>query len=263
MSRVRIPFVLMAVFVFVVQTWAGVASHVDETQEAGHAAFLFVYRPKPGAEALFEAAYRRHLDWHRRNSDPLPWYAWTVTSGPRVGLFVDGTFGIPFAALDRRVRPAEDAADLAETAGTFAEMVERRICRLRPGLSTATPIESGSPYAGTEALEILVAPGAERPFEDVLATATAAWKARAERPAYTTYQVVTGSELPAYLILLGRSGWAIYDHAEGSAWDLVLGASLDHGDRSARIRGLVRELRSETWTYRPDLTLLRGGVPAQ
>ncbi|HEX7085741.1 MAG TPA: hypothetical protein VF198_05220 [Vicinamibacterales bacterium] len=245
------------------QTWAGGAPPAGETQRQAQAAFLFVYRPKPGAEALFEQAYRRHLDWHRRNGDPLPWYAWYVTAGPRVGLFVDGTFGIPFGALDRRVRPAEDAADLAETAGAFGDPVDRRLYRLRPELSTATPIESGAPDPSVDVLEIVVTPGAERAFEGALASARNAWQRRPDRLAYTSYQLVTGGELPAYLILLGRTGWALYDRGEGSAWDLVLGESLDGERRSDRLRGVVREVRSETWTYRPDLTLRQGEATTQ
>jgi hypothetical protein len=62
-------------------------------------------------EDPFDAGYQKHLAWHRAHQDPLVWYGWTVTHGPRMGMFIDGTFGAPFAAFDQRVAPADDAKD--------------------------------------------------------------------------------------------------------------------------------------------------------
>src|SRR5258706_9722604 len=69
---------------------------------AGQAAFLFAYHLKPGMQASFDEGYRRHLAWHQGKRDTLVWYAWYVTSGERTGLFIDGSFGAPFAAFDQR-----------------------------------------------------------------------------------------------------------------------------------------------------------------
>jgi len=69
----------------------------------GNAAFLFAYYPKEGQQSNFENGYKQHLKWHEEKNDPLPWYGWNVISGDRPGLFIDGTFGISYEALDNRV----------------------------------------------------------------------------------------------------------------------------------------------------------------
>src|SRR5690606_1970520 len=81
----------------------------------GEAGMLYSYEPHPGERAGFDEGYRSHLEWHKANRDPLPWYGWDVIAGRRLGQFVDGTFGFAFEALDRRVDPAGDAADASRT----------------------------------------------------------------------------------------------------------------------------------------------------
>lgn len=248
----------VAVMAALVAPWAPAAAQQEPPAPSGPAAFLFVYRLKPGVgEDLFDQAYRRHLEWHRTHGDRLPWFAWYITGGPRVGLFVNGTFGVPFQALDQRVSPSEDAADLDQTAGAFADPVDRNVYRLRRDLSTATPLEARAPDASVDVLEVVVAPGGARAFEDALARAQRAWAQRDDRPSYTCYELVAGGELSSYLIMIGRRGWELYDRVPGSGLDLVFGSSLEVSRRELEgLQGRVVRVRSETWTYRPDLTLL-------
>ncbi|HEX7120375.1 MAG TPA: hypothetical protein VF212_16395, partial [Longimicrobiales bacterium] len=109
-------------------------------QSAG--AMLYTYRPHPGERASFDEGYRMHLEWHRTHGDSLPWYGWDVLAGRRKGQFVDGTFGIAFAALDRRVDPSGDAAHAALAFADHAEATGQWALRLRPELSTARPLEA-------------------------------------------------------------------------------------------------------------------------
>src|SRR5690606_41282554 len=84
----------------------------------GVAGMMFSYEAHAGERAKFDEGYRSHLEWHRTNRDPLPWYGWDVIAGRRLGQFVDGTFGIAFEALDRRAVPAGgDAAASSTLAG--------------------------------------------------------------------------------------------------------------------------------------------------
>src|SRR5688500_15061252 len=80
-------------------------AQADSLKDSGDAAHLFAYVPKDGDEARFDEGYRTHLDWHRDKRDPLVWYGWYVANGERVGMFIDGSFGAPFAAFDQRVDP--------------------------------------------------------------------------------------------------------------------------------------------------------------
>lgn len=152
---------------------------------------LFAYRPHPGERADFEAGYREHLDWHREKGDPLIWFGWDVIAGRRLGQFVDGTVGIPFVALDRRVDPAGDAAHAGRSFAPHAVPTARWAMRLRPELSTATPLERGSPTPLAQVVTYSVAPGERADFEGVLAAVRKDAAALGLLP-YTIYEMVVG-----------------------------------------------------------------------
>jgi hypothetical protein len=240
-------------------TKMGMRAQSSGAAAPGPAAFLFEYRLTPGNEARFEEGYRRHLDWHRRKNDPLPWYGWNVATGERLDVFIDGSFGVPFAAFDQRVEPAADAADFDQTAGAFAVPLSRRVYRLRTELSTALPLENRKPGATTDVLHVLVKPGSIGAFERALADLRAAGAQGSGRPAYTCYSLVVGGELPAYLLMVVRDGWRTFDAPSSSPVDLLTGGRPDaaHRDRIAdALRDGVRHILSETWSYRPDLSLV-------
>ena len=90
-------------------------------QQRAAGGFFFAYAPHD--RAMFEAGYRRHLEWHRAAGDSLAWFGWDVLVGPRPDVFVDGVFGTPFQALDVRVDPAGDQADAAVNVLAHAESV--------------------------------------------------------------------------------------------------------------------------------------------
>lgn len=235
-------------------SWAGDAQQPADPGRAarGSAAFLFTYRPKPGHEADFDEGYRRHLAWHARAGDPLAWYGWYVTAGERLGVFIDGSFGTTFGAFDARVDPAADAEDFARTAGPFADALSRSVYRLRRDLSTAEPLESRTPPAAFDVVHIVARAGQQPRIERTLS----ALKARAGReraaPRYAWYSLVVGGEQPSYLLLIPRERWADYDPESTPDVEVLLAALGD----------APRRAWSERWTYRPDLSLVRGaGTP--
>jgi hypothetical protein len=65
---------------------------------------IVVIQPKLGKAAEFQAGYKRHLEWHRRNRDPWQWYGWTFVLGDRLGQFMDGTFGHTSSELDVAIK---------------------------------------------------------------------------------------------------------------------------------------------------------------
>lgn len=213
-------------------------------------------------EARFDEAYRRHLEWHRQVKDPLPWYGWYVTTGERLGVFIDGSFGIRFAAFDQRVDPAADGADFAQTAGEFAEALCRSVYRVRPELSTAQPLEHHAPSASIEVTQVLVRPAGQQEFEHTLALLREAMSAAEKPPSYTWYQLVAGGEQPSYLLMVARGRWADYDTSPVAGIDLLAGALIEEDRRGEILTAIERSVMrtsSETWTYRPDMSL----VPAR
>lgn len=234
---------------------ASTACAQTSTRDSGDAAHLFAYRAQPGQQTQMEAGYRQHLQWHRQHRDPLVWYGWMVSDGPRMGMFVDGSFGAPFAAFDQRVDPQGDGADAQQHFSPHAEPVFRASYRLRRDLSSAFPLEQWAPTPRMEVTRYVVTPGQRARFEQAVRAANQALPSAA---AHTWYESVSGAE-SGYLLLIARQGWADYD-APADHLDALLARSRD--PQATRLRGeladLVQATQTETWEYRSDLSLIPG-----
>src|SRR6476660_1106439 len=106
------------------------------------AARITILAPKPGMQKDLEEGYKRHLEWHRSNADKWTWYGWIVTTGPRFGYLVDGTFDHEAADFDTPVSPAEDAADNAKNVFPYASVAGTAFYRMRPDLSRGTNLQA-------------------------------------------------------------------------------------------------------------------------
>lgn len=226
------------------------------TRDSGDAAHLFAYRAKPGHERAFDEGYRQHLAWHRQHGDPLVWYGWTVMDGPDAGLFVDGSFGAPFAAFDQRVDPAGDGADAAKHFSPHADPQFRASYRLRRELSSDVPLEQWRPTPRMQVTRYVIRAGARDRFEHAVQAARAALPAGA---AHTWYEAVTGTD-HIYLLLIARQGWADYD-GPADHLDALLARSShpQAAQQRAALADAVLAVSTESWEYRPDLSL----IPAQ
>lgn len=204
----------------------------------GQAAFLFAYDVDRGKQEAFETGYIAHLDWHAAHGDSLPWYGWYVTSGPRTGLFIDGTFGIPFEAMDRRVDPAGDGADMTAKVLPFARARIYSTLELWPEVSTARTLEDRRPTAALDAFTVTVAPANVAAFEAALSTESKG------RP-IAWYRTVSGGPAGSYLALAPRQAWA----------DLVQRPRNPLAPLG-KAAALVENMEIESWSYRPKLSRL-------
>ncbi|GGD41859.1 hypothetical protein [Pseudoxanthomonas indica] len=229
------------------------ASAQVSLRDSGDAAHLFAYRAQPGQQDAFDAGYRQHLAWHREHADPLVWYGWDVVDGPNAGMFVDGSFGAPFAAFDQRVDPAGDGADAARHFSPHAIPQYRASYRLRRDLSSAFPLEQWRPTARMEVTHYTVAPGSRALFEEAVALAKQNLPSGA---AHSWYELVSGGEA-GYLLLIARQGWADYDQPADHL-DALLARSKAPRAQALRqqLTGVVASARTETWEYRPDMSLM-------
>jgi hypothetical protein len=204
----------------------------------------FELRPRDGLAQQLDDGYRRHLDWHAGAGDRWPWYLWQVTNGERAGLYVDGTFGHLWADFDAAVNPAGDAADNAVNVEPFAARAANHTWRRRTDLEPATSdarreIETAPLVLRTE---YHVRPGAE----DALAEAMRRLRTAAGSHPYAVYELVSGGELPTYVLWVPVTTWA-----DAGAF----------ADRTASItRALAAtadRVRAELWRFRPDLSICR------
>ena len=81
---IKVKFYLLLLFL---STTLPVLSQ-DVKEVEGDAAFLFAYSVREGQMNNFVEGYKKHLQWHIDKKDPLPWSAWFVFTGNRLGLFI-------------------------------------------------------------------------------------------------------------------------------------------------------------------------------
>ena len=208
---------------------------------------LYAYQPHAGQRAQFDDGYRRHLGWHIERRDSLPWYGWDIIAGRRMDQFVDGTFGVRFEAIDRRVDPQGDAAHAAQTVTPYARATERWAVRVRRDLSTHTPLESREkPARLAQVVTYRVPPGMKAAFERILTNVRASAGANNLFP-FTTYETVAGSKDAEFTVMVWRSGMTSFDQPERDP-HFAITRALDGG--------LAQAVRSESelWQFRADLT---------
>jgi hypothetical protein len=207
----------------------------------GLAGALYRYEPNAGQQEAHAQAYRRHLEWHQIQNDPLDWYGWRVETGPRRGDFVDGTFGLPWSAFDARIKPAEDGADFAATAGPLARLTDHVYLEFLPECSRW---KNGSPAPILDVYTVEGRPGQGPRLEAFL---------RGSRDRVPGdrgwYRVVNGGTSPSYLVMIPRrdaSGWP-----DGERYWRQLSEI-----KGAALGTWIRGIRSESWRFLPDLSLL-------
>lgn len=231
-------------------------AQAEKTDAPKNAAFLFAYQPKAGMEGLFNEGYKRHLQWHREKRDPLIWYAWQVVIGQRLGLFIDGTFGLSFADFDARVEPGNDAADFTQTSAPFATPVYRHIYRLRPELSTAGRLEEKKPSRLVSVQHFQLRPGMRHAFEEVLDRLKATLLRSGKNLPYTWYELVNGSEHPSFLWMVPLSNLAELGDSPATL-DALAQSVLPPEDGQAVLERLSRSVSgsdSEIWLYQAALS---------
>jgi len=233
--------------------WIAIAGALSLTgaarAQSPTAAFLFAYDIDRGKQDAFEAGYAAHLGWHAAHGDPLPWYGWYVTSGPRTGLFVDGTFGIPFLAMDHRVDPVGDGADMEAKVLPFAKARAFSTLELWPEVSTAHTLEDRRPSAVLDAYAVKVAPANVAAFEIALTGASGDRKG----PPLTWYRLVSGGPAGGYLLLVPRQTWG---ELAGRSRDLAGLLTAIHGPSAAKAAAMVDSVEVESWSYKPKLSRL-------
>jgi hypothetical protein len=138
-------------------------------QEPQNVARVVVWQPKAGVGRDFEEGYKRHLEWHRQNSDSWTWIGWTLVSGERNGYFIDGTFSHAWKDLDAPVSPSADAANNAINVFPYGDVRSASIYESVPGLTNMSAAQLAEPLLNFCTFE--VQPGRAAQFELLLENA--------------------------------------------------------------------------------------------
>ncbi|HLZ86000.1 MAG TPA: hypothetical protein VKQ52_02115 [Puia sp.] len=213
-------------------------------QPANHTLAAFsIWKPKEGQAALFEAGYKRHLQWHVSAGDRWNWYAWFILSGPRSGQFVDATFGHAWADLDHRVDPAGDGADNSLHTEPFAEFLTGyKLIRL-PFSDVEDSTLLGTRYMRMLTIDVSNAAAATT----IIAAAAAALRQKLPGQKLLAYEKLDGGGLGQLVLLLGVNTWDDYGKLAG--WQDEL-SDIDH--RNAR--PVITAITAETLVFRRDMS---------
>ena len=114
-----------------------------------------------------EAGYVRHLEWHRRASDPFGWYSYSVwASTERQRWIIYATFGHSAAELSNPVAPAEDERDSIVNILPHVQYMGSGIYEFLPAVSRGTGVPTPTPVAEYTTVDLTY--GSERAFESAL-----------------------------------------------------------------------------------------------
>ncbi|MFP4002910.1 MAG: hypothetical protein ACLFV8_03970 [Alphaproteobacteria bacterium] len=222
----------------------------------GEVGMLFHVQARDGGKEAFEAGYKRHLEWHRRNRDTWRWPAWEILTGERAGHYLEGTFGHEWPGLDRRLKPAEDAADHETNVDPYVSHHVRHILIRRSGVSRGHALEDADPAPFLRLVTYRLRPGTEEAFEQVLTAMHRATEQVDWHKSYAWYALVDGGPLPLYLLVIPVRDFAGLAPSEQTIPGILSGGPQEGQRHLAAYRESVVTVRSELLRFREDLSYL-------
>jgi hypothetical protein len=185
--------------IFVAMLFAGMMfpTLLAAQAERGPYARIAILRPNDGDTVDFEAAYARHLAWHKQAGETWAWYGWTIWAGERQRWFVYATFGHSAASLDNPVSPAEDERDNISNVTPHAQYLGNALYEYLPGLSRGT--SEPQPTARLEFTTVELVSGAEKAFEAALSARQSTLQGET-----LWFRMVAGGAAPRYVRLRPR-----------------------------------------------------------
>lgn len=211
------------------------AAQVPEPQTGPYARIVTI-APKPGQDEAFENGYARHIEWHRANGDRWTWYGWSFVLGPRMGRFMDGTFGHAASDFDHPVDPAGDGADNDRNVTPYADFVSHGVYRRLEDATRGAPLPDTSAYLVLVTYD--VAPGRAAEFESAIAGDARARPRPGEEARRSWYRLELGGTGPQYLLMGGAPSWEAA---------IRIAAAADRPVPS----GVVERVTTELLRYRP------------
>ncbi len=225
--------------------------------QGGNLAQLFFNKVKPGAQAQYEAARMRHMQWHKSKGDTWTWLTWEVLTGDNTGTYAVGSFGHAFKDFDGRADfEAADGADSAMNMGPFLESSRQSLYLFRPEMSA--PLTAEAPARFSQITHFHLKPEGVPDFvESVKKVLEAAKKTNYPiRPHW--YQLFSGGMGPEFVLANGRNSWAELQPPDKTL-DAMVEEALGKAPGAAVLMTLRRAIRyteTEMLAYHPELSYI-------
>lgn len=210
-------------------------------------------KPKAGETLQWEAAYKKHVEWHRSKNDASSWPVWEIITGERAGHYAIGTFSHHWKDLDRALG-AEDSTHAREYLDRHTESATMEVWRYRPGVSNPPKGDEAPAYAAVYYRHLNQGmtgtyTGAVRKINDAIVQAD--WGVGYYRNVY-----VNSGDEPMAVRWVARRTWE--DFAPPAlSFPRLLEQAYGKEEAAAITDALNRAVHrgwSEIWAYRPDLS---------
>jgi hypothetical protein len=174
---------------------------------------IFFIWPKPGMAKDFEAALKKHIEWHAQQKDTWTWLTWQVIVGEGAGSYGVGTFGHNWEDFDKpAVDPAADEADVQATISPTVGKVVPTYWRFMREVSL--PAEASSPME--EVIIFKLKYGQSAHFNHLVKKFHEAIQKTKWPVHYEWYELMLGGDVPQYALVLPRANWAAFKPMEKS-----------------------------------------------
>jgi hypothetical protein len=242
---------------------AGSNTQAINAQNANNLCRIFFQDPKPGMDAQFVAARKKHNAFHAAQKDTWTWNTFAVQTGDHTGRYVTSTCGHAWKDFDEweaRMGKA-DAADAAINLAPTVQGGPNGFYVYRADMSLA-PTMSNPPAPLTAVTIYVLRPGTAPDFIAAIKKATDAISKQADWPKTSGWlQLMNGGEAPTFVLLNQRKNWADFEPLPKTVIDVT---TETYGKEAAdqiqkTIRDSTAHILTEAATYRADLSY----VPAK
>jgi len=263
----RAGFAILAVAVFyAVSGWAqGGAAGSSSTaavnaQNANKVCRIFFQTPKPGMTAQFEAARKKHNQFHASQKDTWTWGTFEIQTSEMTGTYVTSTCGHSwkdFDAWEQKMGKA-DSADAGASIGPTVQGGNNAFYIYRSDMSLA-PDMPQSPMVAVNVYTLH--PGAAPDFIDAIKKINEALNKQPDWPKTSGWlQLANGGEAPTFVLLNARQNWGEFAPRDKSPQD-VLTETIGKEAADAvykTVRESTARLQVHAATHRPDLSYTPG-----
>jgi hypothetical protein len=212
--------------------------------------------PKPEGAKQFEAARKKHNEFHRTEKDKNTIMVWSVSTGPASGSYVTGVCGMTWKDMDGR--EDFDRRDIADIEKTLTPAIASNIQSyyiLRKDLSLVPDV--GAPTKMITVVHYFVKPSGLSQFTDAVKRINAA-AVQSKYPMKPSrwYQLANGGEGPHYVVVTDRASWADMQGPDQTMAEMVKQVYGDDDKTMQNLRDAVDHTVSEMLDYRADLSYI-------
>ena len=188
--------------------------------EAGTLAKLWIVQPKAGMTESFEAAFAKHVEWRRENSDPWHWNVYVVVDGQNAGTYFARSAGHHYRDFDDYIEFQQRANDQwQENVAKYVAKSSSMISRDLPDMSQWEGNTSDYNLFWVYSSDIKT--GRMQDWKEA-ADAISNELAEAEWP-YEWFFIerLSGGTVPSAALVVPAADWAGMEDPDPSAFDAV------------------------------------------